>query len=92
MYFITQKEVFFYVQIRICTSKYKRAERGQAEGIKAAKARGVKFGRPKKELPENFEEIMEKWENKEITAKKAAELCGMAYSSFRKKVKEYKKC
>lgn len=64
----------------------------QAEGIKAAKARGVKFGRPKKELPENFEEIMEKWENKEITAKKAAELCGMAYSSFRKKVKEYKKC
>lgn len=36
----------------------------QAEGIEIAKSKGVKFGRPKKPLPENFAEIIEKWEKK----------------------------
>ena len=62
----------------------------QAEGIAAAKARGIKFGRPQKPLPENFEEVYGMWNNKRISTKKAAELTGMPESTFRYKVKTRK--
>lgn len=55
----------------------------QAEGIAAAKARGVRFGRPPKTLPPCFDDVCRKWKNGEITGTKAAELCGMPLSSFR---------
>lgn len=58
----------------------------QAEGIAAAKANGVKFGRPELPLPDNFHEMHEAWRNKEITLSKAAENCGMPMSTFYKKV------
>lgn len=54
----------------------------QAEGIKTAKARGVKFGRPKITLPSNYEEIARQYLNKEITNKKACEILGMTRGSF----------
>lgn len=54
----------------------------QAEGIAAAKARGVKFGRPCRELPEDFEYYAQKVLRKEISMRKAAKECGMALSSF----------
>ena len=44
----------------------------QAEGIAAAKARGVRFGRPKKTPPENFPEVHKKWRNGCISLRKAA--------------------
>ena len=49
----------------------------QAEGIAAAKARGVKFGRPPRPLPENFYEIHQAWRGKKMTLKQAAQSCGM---------------
>ena len=61
----------------------------QAEGIAAAKARGVHFGRPAKALPENFHEVCQQWKNKEITVTQAAEKCGMSKSTFYDKAKEY---
>lgn len=54
----------------------------QAEGIKTAKARGVKFGRPRITLPSNYEEIARQYLNKEITNKKACEILGMTRGSF----------
>lgn len=54
----------------------------QREGIEAAKARGVKFGRPQLPLPDNFMEIYERWKRKEITATKAAEECGFSRTKF----------
>ena len=57
----------------------------QAEGIAAAKKRGVRFGRPKKALPENFFEVQERWQRGEITCREAAKLCNMPYGSFRRK-------
>lgn len=57
----------------------------QAEGIAAAKASGVKFGRPEIPLPENFHEMHEAWRKKEITLSQAAEKCGMPVSTFYKK-------
>ena len=61
----------------------------QAEGIAAAKARGVHFGRPAKALPENFHEVCKLWKNKKITVSQAAELCEMSKSTFHDKAKEY---
>ncbi len=54
----------------------------QAEGIKTAKARGVKFGRPKINIPNNFEEIANMYIQKKITNAKACEILGMTRGSF----------
>lgn len=43
----------------------------QAEGVAAAKANGVRFGRPQKKLPPNFDEIVEKWRKKELELKRS---------------------
>ena len=54
----------------------------QAEGIAAAKARGTRFGRSQKPLPDNFDECHRKWRDGGITMRVAAEAYGMAKSSF----------
>lgn len=54
----------------------------QAEGISAAKARGVKFGRPSKPLPDNFHEVHTRWRAGEITVSEAARECGIPQSTF----------
>lgn len=55
----------------------------QAEGIAAAKAKGVRFGRPPRPLPENFDQICQRWREGKITGTAAAKACGMALSTFR---------
>ena len=60
----------------------------QAEGIKTAKARGVKFGRPRITLPNNFEIVARQYLNKEITTKKACEILNMTRGSFFRYLKE----
>ena len=60
----------------------------QAQGIAAAKSRGVKFGRPKKEVPANFYHVLEKWKRQEITGREAAKECGMPVTTFLYKAKE----
>ena len=63
----------------------------QAEGIAAAKARGIRFGRPPKPLPENFHQIYQQWKNGKITGTAAAKLCGMPLSTFRYRAEVYEK-
>ena len=63
----------------------------QAEGIAAAKARGVHFGRTPKPLPENFYEVYQQWKMKKITVSQAAQLCGMPQTTFFHKAKKYEK-
>ena len=63
----------------------------QAEGIAAAKERGVRFGRPPKPLPENFHHAYQKWKNGKITGITAAKLCGMPLSTFRYRAEQYEK-
>lgn len=60
----------------------------QAEGIAAAKLRGVQFGRPTKPLPDNFESICQQWKEGTITGIAAAEKCGMSRSTFRYQAKK----
>lgn len=63
----------------------------QSEGIAAAKTRGVKFGRPRKPLPENYWEVYQRWKAGELTGKAAAKECGMPLSSFRSQAERLEK-
>ena len=63
----------------------------QAEGIAAAKARGVKFGRPSDPLPESFLSIYRDWADDKISGTAAAKACGMPLSTFRYKAEIFKK-
>ncbi|MCD8321259.1 MAG: recombinase family protein [Oscillospiraceae bacterium] len=54
----------------------------QTEGIAAAKARGVQFGRPQKPRPAGYDVAFQRWQAGEITGTEAAEACGMPLSSF----------
>ena len=63
----------------------------QAEGIAAAKMRGVRFGRPPSPLPTNFHEIYQQWKNGKITGLAAAKACGMPMSTFRYRAEIYEK-
>ena len=54
----------------------------QAEGIAAAKARGVKFGRPPAPLPDNFHQVHKEWRGKRLTLNQAADACAMPVSTF----------
>lgn len=62
----------------------------QAEGIAAAKAKGIRFGRPPKPLPDNFHELYQRWKQGEITGTAAAKECGMPLSTFRYRAEIYK--
>ncbi len=63
----------------------------QAEGIAAAKARGVRFGRPPKPLPENYHSAYQRWKAGKITGTAAAKECGMPLSTFRYRAEIYEK-
>ena len=62
----------------------------QAEGIRIAKEKGVKFGRPKAILPSNTNEILDKYINKEINNIEAAKLIGISRGTFFRLVRERK--
>ena len=63
----------------------------QAEGIAAAKARGVRFGRPPRPLPENYHSAYQRWKAGAITGTAAAKECGMPLSTFRYRAEIYDK-
>lgn len=54
----------------------------QRQGIEAAKLRGVKFGRPKKELPDNFDALVRQWEAGQISLAEVLSLCKISKSTF----------
>lgn len=63
----------------------------QAEGIAAAKSRGVRFGRPPAPLPENFHGAYQRWRAGKITGTAAAKECRMPLSTFRYRAEIYEK-
>lgn len=61
----------------------------QKEGISTAKNKGIKFGRPTIEKPQNFDIVVSKWKNKEIKTKEAIEQLGLKPSTFYNMVNKY---
>ena len=66
----------------VAQSERESIKKRQAEGIAAAKARGVRFGRPPSPLPENFHDAHRDWRAKKVTLRQAAERCAMPEGTF----------
>ena len=62
----------------------------QEQGIAVAKKRGVRFGRPETPMPDNFDEIIKKWENGQITFDDAIQECNMSQATFYRRLREYR--
>lgn len=72
----------------VAQSERENIRKRQAEGIAAAKARGVHMGRPVKEAPANFDRIVKAWEKKEITMAEAMQMTGMSETTFYRRRRE----
>ena len=82
----------FVSELFFCVTEQQRREdrrQKQAQGIAAAKARGVRFGRPPKPLPENYHSVYQRWRSGAITGMAAARECGMPLSTFRYRARAY---
>ena len=62
----------------------------QAEGIAAAKARGVRFGRPEIEMPTQYEQIVRAWEEKRTTLQQALQECSVSEATFYRRLRRYR--
>ena len=74
----------------VAQSERENIRKRQAEGIAAAKAKGVRFGRPGIAMPENFGEIVCRWEKKELSFEDVTKLCGMSGTTFYRRLREYR--
>lgn len=75
----------------VAQSERENIRKRQAEGIAAAKSRGVKFGRPSLPLPDNFYGVHKDWRDKKMTLQQAAAACGMPVGTFYTKAVKYEK-
>ncbi len=72
----------------VAQSKREKIRERQKQGIAAAKARGVRFGRPEKVPPENFPELVKQWENKKLPLQDLLKECGMSKATFYRRLRE----
>lgn len=73
----------------VAQSERENIKKRQAQGIAAAKARGVRFGRPETPTPDNFRQLIAKWENGEIKTIEVLKSTGLTKPTFYRKVREY---
>lgn len=73
----------------VAQSERENIKKRQAEGIAAAKAKGVKFGRPAIPLPDNFCAVHRDWRNKKMTLQQAADACEMSVGTFYSKARKW---
>lgn len=74
----------------VAQNERENIKKRQAEGIAAAKAKGVKFGRPEKEVPDDFGKIVHAWEQKRLHFKEVLNKCNMSESTFYRRLREYR--
>lgn len=75
----------------VAQSERENIKKRQEQGIAAAKEKGVRFGRPKIPLPDNFERLVKNWEKKNISFEEILKLCNMSEATFYRKLREYRK-
>lgn len=73
----------------VAQSERENIKKRQAQGIVAAKAKGVKFGRPEIPLPDDFDNYMKKWKTGQITTSEILKMTKLSKSTFYRKVKKY---
>ena len=72
----------------VAQNERENIRRRQEEGIAAARARGVRFGRPARETPEDFVRLVAAWEQKKITVGEIVEQCGISEATFFRRLRE----
>ena len=79
-------QIFSYV----AQKERENIKRRQAEGIAAAKKRGVKFGRKPIPKPDNFPEVLRQWQEGKVSGRKAAKKLGVSHTTFHRWIKDSK--
>ena len=74
----------------VAQSERENIKKRQAEGIAAAKAKGVKFGRPEKAVPDDFGKIVKAWEQKKLPLAEVLRQCNMSEATFYRRLREYR--
>ncbi len=73
----------------VAQNERENIKKRQAQGIAAANAKGVKFGRLEISMPDSFENYITKWENGQIAISEVLKATGLSKSTFYRKVREY---
>lgn len=74
----------------VAQSERENIKKRQEQGIAAAKAKGVRFGRPEIPIPDNFGKLVKDWEKKKISFEEILKLCNMSEATFYRKLREYR--
>ncbi|MEG0576393.1 MAG: recombinase family protein [Bacilli bacterium] len=84
-------DIVLQIMSYVAEVERKNIKQRQKEGIKVAKDKGKHMGRPPKPIPDNFQEVLTLWENKEITARQAGIMLNTSHQMFIRWVKKQKK-
>lgn len=74
----------------VAQSERENIKKRQEQGIAAAKEKGVRFGRPKIPLPDNFERLVKNWEKKNISFEEILKLCNMSEATFYRRLRKHR--
>ena len=74
----------------VAQSERENIKKRQEQGIAAAKAKGVRFGRPEIPLPDNFGKLVADWEKKRTSLEEILKLCNMSEATFYRRLREYR--
>ena len=74
----------------VAQNERENIKKRQEEGIRAAKLRGVEFGRPIKKAPDNFEFLIKQWRKGKLSADEVAKTCDMSIATFYRRLRETK--
>lgn len=74
----------------VAQSERENIRKRQAQGIAAAKAKGIKFGRPEKTVPDDFGKLVSAWEKKKILLPEVLKQCDMSEATFYRRLREYR--
>ncbi|MCR5782185.1 MAG: recombinase family protein [Clostridia bacterium] len=81
-------DLFLAVLSFVAENERDNIRKRQAEGIRAAKLRGVRFGRPKKPLPPDFPDMVSLWEKKQLPLEDILQRCGISESTFYRRIRD----
>ena len=74
----------------VAQNERENIKKRQAEGIAAAKAKGVKFGRPEKSVPDDFPRLIREWEKNKLSFSELLRRCNMSEATFYRRLREYR--
>ena len=74
----------------VAQSERENIKKRQAEGIAAVKAKGVKFGRPEKSVPDDFPRLIQEWEKNKLSFSELLKRCNMSKATFYRRLREFR--